>query len=408
MNEQQNIEQLFQKFIDNTITKEEYEILMRFIKNYGSEEKVKKMLDAYWKRLKTLDGNESESTIRGERDLFNLITSRIDYTEKTTNSKKSTNLIRKKKATGFYKIAASVIIIFGAFFFYKQGMVFRNTVPPSNTLTNPNSITLKLDNGNIEVVSENQHREITDVNGNVVGHQNGSQLNYSTKTNLIKELVYNELTVPYGKRFDLVLSDGTKVTVNAGTSIKYPVQFIRGKNRKVYIEGEAYFDVIKDLDHPFVVNANEINVEVLGTQFNMSSYPEDSSINTVLVEGSVRLFEEAKRQNPESYTLLTPGNMAAWDKSQKDISIDKVDVEIYTSWKDGVMLFKRTPFSNIMKKLERYYDITIENKYQFLESQVYTASFNNESIEEVMDAFKEDTPFEYHLENKKLIITQLK
>ncbi|WP_420602239.1 FecR family protein [Flagellimonas sp.] len=401
MDNEHHIDQLFQKFIDNTITKKEYEVLMNFIKDPNSEKKIKEVMDSHWR---SIDASGKKKTSKEEGALLELVMNRVEHMEKQENPQRNLKPMRMISTSTIFRVAASVVIVVGLFYGYQNGLFFKSA-PSDNSLPDSNAITLKLDNGNIEVVSENEQRKISDVDGNVVGFQKGNQIDYNTGQPKLKELVYNELTVPYGKRFDLVLSDGTKVKVNAGTIIKYPVQFITGQNRKVFVKGEAYFDVTEDIAHPFVVNANDINVEVLGTEFNVSSYPEDLAVNTVLVEGSVKIYDRYKEQNPESHTLLTPGNMAAWDKAEKKIEVIPVDVEIYTAWKDGVLLFKRSSFGNIRKKLERYFDITIENKYGFLESQVYTATFNNESLEEVMEAFKEDTPFEYRIENNKLIIT---
>ncbi|SNZ00469.1 FecR family protein [Flagellimonas pacifica] len=402
MDDHNNIEQLFQKFIDNTITKKEYDILMDFIKYPNSQEKIKEMMDIHWKGIVA---SAKKKTSEDEEILFELIMSRVDEIEKTEEQQNRPKSIWGVAPNFLYGIAASIIVVIGLFYGYQNDMFFKEQVSSSSMELDPNAITLKLDNGNVEVVSVDQQRNISDVRGNVVGYQNGKQISYNTGQPTLKELVYNELTVPYGEKFDLVLSDGTKVKVNSGTVIKYPVQFISGEKRKVFVKGEAYFDVTEDIAHPFVVNANDINVEVLGTEFNVSSYPEDHNINTVLVEGSVKIYNKYKEQIPESHIMLTPGNMAAWDKSKKKIEVKPVDIEIYTAWKDGVLLFKKSSFGNIRKKLERYYDITIENKYGFLESQVYTATFDNESLEEVVEAFKEDTPFEYSIENDKLIIT---
>ena len=134
------------------------------------------------------------------------------------------------------------------------------------------SITIQLEDGNTQIINENRTSQLIDKNGNVLGQQSGNQLVYNSD---VKNdvLVYNTLTVPYGKQFELQLSDGTNVHLNAGTSLKYPVKFVKGKNREVFLNGEAFFNVAKEVNHPFIVNANEIDVRVLGTQFNISSYP---------------------------------------------------------------------------------------------------------------------------------------
>ncbi|MEE9363308.1 MAG: FecR domain-containing protein [Cellulophaga sp.] len=402
--EQNHMEVLFQKFIKNTISKKEYESLMAFIKNPEHKSAVEQMIKKNENRPRALFSSRSKRSEKNSVILFDNIINRINNTSEIGASKKKIISIHKIWKNNSYKIAASVVLFICAFYSYQNGFFGNQKVTVDPILIDPSAITLIRDNGNIEVISEDGQRQIIDAEGNIVGTQKGTQLDYTNKK-ITKTLVYNELSVPYGKQFDLVLSDGTQIKLNAGTSIKYPVQFIKGQNRKIYLKGEAYFVVAKDAAHPFVINANDINVKVLGTEFNMSYYPEDAEINTVLVEGSVLLYENAQDINEQSPTLLTPGYKASWSKINKKMSVDAVDISVYTAWKDGILLFKNTSFNTLRKKLERHFDVSIENNYTFLDNQVYTASFSEESIEDILDSFNEDTPFSYTKENKSILIT---
>jgi transmembrane sensor len=213
------------------------------------------------------------------------------------------------------------------------------------------------------------------------------------------------LTVPFGKRFALLLSDGTKVHLNAGTSLKYPVKFLKGKERKVFLEkGEAYFDVAKDAKHPFVVNNDKINVRVLGTQFNMSSYPEDANITTVLVEGSVSLYASELEYDANKATLLESGFKADWNKSTTSFKVDKADVEIYTAWIDGKIILKHMTFNSIIRKLERHYNVEITNNNKALGEDFITATFDIETIEQVFEVINEIHSIDYKINKNKIII----
>ena len=257
----------------------------------------------------------------------------------------------------------------------------------------------------IETISTDGERKITSPNGNLVASQQGNSLQYNG-TEAQDKLVYNTLNIPYGREFDLVLSDGTKVKLNSGSSIKYPVRFLKGQDRKVFLKGEAYFDVSSDKAHPFIVNVDEMNIRVLGTQFNLSYYPEDEDISTVLVEGAVVLYKEGANMDSNTTAQLVPGQRAAWNKTNNTMTVKEVDTNIYTAWKDGYLLFKASPFYSIRAKLERHFNISIEDRNGRLENQIYTATFRNETIDEIMDAFKEDTPFEYVHEGSKIIILE--
>ena len=209
---------------------------------------------------------------------------------------KEKKVYKLRKYTRAMKYAAVAIIFLGIGYFYQLGL-FSNSIEITSPTEN---ITLELENGNIEIINEDGSSKIVDGQGNILGSQNGTQLVYNDNNHL-ETLVYNTLKVPYGKRSKVYLSDGTVVNLNAGTSLKFPVKFIEGKDREVFIEGgEAYFDVTKDVKHPFIVNTKGIGIRVLGTQFNISSYPEDKDISTVLVEGSVSIYD-----NNESYNLET-------------------------------------------------------------------------------------------------------
>lgn len=266
-----------------------------------------------------------------------------------------------------------------------------------------NSIILQLDNGNIKVLSEDGKTKVVNNDGAIIGSQKGNQLVYDNDVE-VEKLVYNTLTVPYGKRFELKLADGTHIYLNSGTSLKYPVKFLKGESRQVFLNGEAFFDVAKDSIHPFIVNMNDVGVRVLGTKFNTSSYPENDYINTVLVEGAVRLFNNTSVYNKINSTLLSPGYKASWDKRNNKISIDKADIALHTAWIKGRIIFKHLSFKSIIKKLERQYDVTIMNNNKTLDNEFFTASFDTETIEQVMETFHKNYGIDYSIINHQIII----
>ena len=315
--------------------------------------------------------------------------------------------IRKDKSIyklqSYFKYAAAIVLFLGLAYSYQQGF-FKG----HNQLVIENEyVTLELENGKVEVIIENEQKEITDNKGNEVGHVKGNQINYKSKKE-IEKLVYNELTIPYGKRFDLILSDGTKVKLNSGSSIKYPQQFINGKDRKVFLKGEAFFEVAKDMAHPFIVNTDELNIRVLGTKFNVSSYLEDEDVNTVLVEGSVSLYEKGEKFNSQKSSLLDPGHKAEWNKIQALLSIEKVDTSIYTGWMEGKIVFDHLPFENILKKLERHYNVSIICNDVKLNKEKFTATFDIETIEQILNSFNKNYKLNFVIENNQIIINQPK
>ncbi|WP_422350267.1 FecR family protein [Flagellimonas sp.] len=372
---------LLEKHLEGKTTKEEERFLLNYFNSYQE------------------DDSESWPEELGDRqELKDRMLDRL--TEGMAKKSKRSIKAKPLRSTRLLKYAATVAVVFGVLYVFQHYKETGLSATPHPD--NSNAIVLTLDNGNVDVISENDQKKITDSKGNVVGYQKGNTIAYEQKPNS-KELVYNELTVPLGKRFDLVLSDGTTVKVNAGSTIKYPVQFIEGSPREVEVWGEAYFDVIKDINHPFLVNANNIQVEVLGTKFNVSSYPEDEDISTVLVEGSVKLSAR-NTDEVRGSLVITPNQKASWNKITAEMMVTEVETDIYTSWINGRIVFKNSPFKNIRKKLERRYNVSIINNNTSLDEKFYNASFDIETIEEVMEAFKENYAIDYTISNNQIII----
>lgn len=305
--------------------------------------------------------------------------------------------------TAWYKYAAILISIIGiTYFFVSQNKT--SDLLDNQLIIADGDITLELENGNVKVVDVNGNEKIINKSGKIVGTQKGNSINY-INGNEVEELVYNKLSIPNGKKFQIILSDGTKVHLNSGTSIKYPVKFIKGQDRQVYLlEGEAYFAVAKDTEHPFIVNSDNINVRVLGTEFNISSYPEDNIINTVLVEGSVSIFEAEKSYNKDTSIKLKPGFKASWNKVENKVAIDRVEINTYIGWINGKLIFKNTQFKNIIKKLERHYNITITNNNAKLNEQYFDATFDIETIDQVLNSFNKSYKIQYKIENNQIYI----
>ena len=307
--------------------------------------------------------------------------------------------IKKVHSHILLKMAAVLLLLLGFGYFFNHKF---NEVNVEEQI-DPNQITLQFDNGNIEVISEDGKRKIIDAEGNEVGVQKGNSLNYNEGGNP-EQLSHNQLNIPNGKQFELVLSDGSSVFLNSGSSIKYPVKFLPGKTREVFLSGEAYFEITKDSINPFIVNVADLKVRVLGTEFNLSSYPEDSQVTTVLVNGSVGLYNDDV-YGPETTTFMMPGFRGVYDHSSGNISLDKVDTSLYTSWKLGKLVFRSMQFKNIIKKLERTYNVSIVNNNKELGEQYFSASFDkDELMEQIFASFRTSYRFTYTIENEKITI----
>jgi len=183
----------------------------------------------------------------------------------------------------------------------------------------------------------------------------GNKLLYTEAEDVSKSIKYNTLIIPRGGEFFLQLSDGTKVWLNSETTLRYPVQFI-GKERKVELTGEAFFEVARNEKVPFLVESGEQTVKVLGTEFNISSYKENSLISTILVKGSIEVFIKNK---PDKRQALVPNEQITISKIDGQISKQKVNPYQYVAWKDGRFVFDDQNLSEIMKTLSKWYNVDV-------------------------------------------------
>jgi len=267
-------------------------------------------------------------------------------------------------------------------------------------LSDTDDMHVTLDTGSDRTLIESHgSHAVTLPSGETVAIHNGDTLIYGSNEE-IKDFVYNELNIPNGKMFTLVLSDGTKIYLNSGTRIKFPVKFPEKGRREVLVYGEAYFDVTKDEERPFVVNSKEVEIEVLGTQFNLSSYDDQNEVATVLVEGSVSL---SRSENSSDRILLKPGEKGAWNRDKGIIEVEEVDVSLHTGWVNGEVVFRNAPFTELLASLERTYNVKIENTNDSIVGQTFSARFNRnvEKIEDVLEALRIITPFEYEFVDGK-------
>ncbi len=323
----------------------------------------------------------------------------LDTQEKYTSNTKGNTY------GSLFKYAAIFIGIFGCFLFY----ISNNEENFIEIKPDPTAITLELENGETQILSQTGTSAIIDLNGHVLGRKVGGAVDYSQNdidNNKIEELQYNTIRIPNGKTFKIILSDGTAVILNAGSSLKYPVRFFKEQNREVTLMGEAFFDVEKNENSPFIVTTETMDVRVLGTKFNLTSYPEDLHESTVLVEGSVSLYERGGSFDKDNSTLLSPGFKADWHTSDKKMVINKVNTDIYTGWIEGKLVMKKMNFSNIIQRLQRHYDVSIVNDYVELNDRIFTATFEKETIEEVLETFSIETPFKYEIKENKIKITK--
>ena len=214
-----------------------------------------------------------------------------------------------------------------------------------------------------------------------------------------KEIGYNTINVPYGGTYTVELCDGTKVYLNSGTTLEFPSRF-DGKVRSVILKGEAYFDVARNVSKPFVVEVDEMKVKVLGTSFNVKSYVDEPGVYTTLVEGSVAILRDGQ---PEK--KIKPGEQAYYNKGVGTLSIAEVDVNEFTSWKDGVFYFKDIALEEILRIVSRWYDLEVFYMNQGAKSVIYSGKLPMySSVEDVLRKFEISGDVRFELKGRTLTV----
>lgn len=236
----------------------------------------------------------------------------------------------------------------------QQAEVIKDTVHP---VPGTNKAMLVLADGSIVALDSASDGTIATQGHTRVLKQGAGELSYEAGAQMPGgEVQYNKLSTPYGGQYRIKLPDGSRVWLNAASSIRYPTAFT-GKTRTVSVTGEVYFEVEKNTARPFVVQTGKMGVEVLGTHFNVNCYDDEPVTRTTLVEGSVRVSTAGAAQE---IAVLKPGEQAQWKQEDHKMNIRKVDVESVTAWKNGYFHFDGTPGTEVMRQVSRWYDVNID------------------------------------------------
>ncbi len=323
---------------------------------------------------------------------------------KTERSRKSFSVVLKT----FAKVAASILIIISI-----GSLIYQQLKPVSSQyqfsssksdLKSDNPL-LVLSNGNTVELGKAESK-IKVLKGQDAIQINNDQIveNQISSNEASNKIKYNEVIIPYGKKSKLILEDGTVVWLNAGSRLAFPQKF-NGKKREVFLEGEAYFEVANNNLQPFIVSTEEINIEVLGTKFNVSAYKTDNFNETVLLEGKVNLRKKNKIFGDDIFLL--PNQKATYDQSGKDFLLkQELNPERYIAWIEGWYEFSNENLQQVLKKLERYYNVSFEYDQNSIAGLLPISGKLDlkDSLDEVMIVLSRVTKFEYKIFKNSVVI----
>ena len=216
------------------------------------------------------------------------------------------------------------------------------------------------------------------------------------------QLSATKLEAPRGKRTFITLSDGTKIWLNADSHLEYKKTFKNLPTREVYLDGEAFFDVAEDKSKPFIVHTSDVSIKVLGTAFNVRSFAQDPIIETTLVRGRITINSKA---TPHDEIALLPLEQAVFKKESQELILHRhIEADNYTSWKHGELVFDEKPLADIIKDLERWYNVRIHMDNLNEQKCSFSGRFKNERLEEVLELFKSSDDVSFEIKNNDVFI----
>ena len=323
--------------------------------------------------------------------------------EESLHLEKSIYDQKSRRMTLRWSIAASIILLVGLFVgrtingvrdMHEEQVFVKNVMQPGTS-----KAILMMADGKEVVLEQGQNLNIL-LNERVRVATSNRGIVYEEHGKGVVTEEYNKLTTPVGGEYSLVLSDGTKVFLNADSELKYPVEFSDGK-RIVDLKGEAYFEVHKDSLRPFVVRMNGAEVTVLGTSFNVNTYGDDGQIYTTLVNGSVRV-SSVKNGQAE---VLKPGMQSVMDVQSGQLTVREVDVEPYVAWREGRFVFRAMTLDLIMRQLQRWYDFEVFYQNPELKDYEFRGVIKRDmDLDKVLSVIKVTTNVDFEVKGKVITI----
>lgn len=298
-------------------------------------------------------------------------------------------------------VAASLLVFLGlAFYFYQVKNTAPETISASNDIApGGNKAILTLSNGKKVVLDSSVNGELMKQAGITITKTKDGELIYTADKNAADKLVYNTIETPKGGQYTVVLPDGSRVWINAASKLVYPVRFA-GNERRVDLAGEAYFEVVHNRSMPFKVKTAAQQVEVLGTHFNVNSYPDEPSIKTTLLEGAVRIAVDGQLNSERT---LKPGEQSVL--TDKHLSILAVNTEEAVAWKNGDFVFENQTLPEVMRKISRWYDVEIDYQQAANPQETFSGTVSrSRNLSAVLKMLEETTRFRFRIKGNNITV----
>lgn len=383
-------EDLLEKYSLGTISEEEKEQLMGWYNSFDDETIIVKA-----------------PSVDEERKVYERLQGKMDEILKVPVKK--TRIISMKANNRYWKVAAAaIILLFSGYWVWKNYESNDNKSQPQLTINKlqpgHEGAVLTLEDGKQILLDSTKNGAISTQGNNKI-IKKGAQVIYGTEAlNADAPVTYNILTTPRGREFEIVLPDGTKVWLNAASSIKYPTVFNYGP-REVEVTGEAYFEVSHQADKkgervPFIVHTNRMTVQVLGTHFDVNAYSDEPETKTTLLQGSVA----ANEKDSNKAVTLKPGEQAIVSNTKfTDVRVQPADVDKAVAWKNGLFQFNDDRLQAILRQVSRWYDVDIDCAADKKDLRFNGVISKRSNVKSIMDLLSATGVVNFKIENGKLI-----
>lgn len=397
-----SLEELFQGYIKGFLSKEELHRFLQLLQQPENADTLKQHIDLLFEESPLPSHTNNVKAVV----FFNNIMTAAKAAESVKDKAIALKAGTKINMFARLAIAASVIglIIMGGWLLSNKNarpqtakakekkIEYKNDVLPGGdkaVLTLADGSTIVLDDAKNGSLSQQGNSKVIKIDG---------KLAYDVLSDGSKAIVYNTIATPKGGQYQVELADGTQVWLNAASSLHFPTAFT-GKERRVEITGEAYFEVKKNA-MPFVVSVNGAEVQVLGTHFNVMAYNEEEAVKTTLLEGAVNFISGAKSN------MLKPGQQAQLEKSGHVKVESDVDVESVLAWKNGLFHFESSDLETVLRQIARWYDVEVVFKSKKTYDPLYVEMPRNTKLSDVLKALEISGGAKFDIQGKKIIVIQ--
>ncbi len=398
------LEYLFRQYLNQELSADENRELMQLLQQQSNNAAVKEWLDGLWSNL-TIENRLSESKANA---LFNAILA----ADRGVSMQTAQRPVRRLFTASRMAAAAVLLLCISAgawyFFFKKPAASTVQSHEPAHLINDlppgTNNAVLVLADGSRILLDSSANDDLARQGNTTISKKDGRvQYDASNSPLTIDHSPYNTLTTARGNQYQLLLPDGSKVWLNAESSVRFPVAF-QGKERRVEVTGEVFFDVVHNSKMPFSVLANGVEVQDLGTQFNVNAYSNEEGVKTTVVEGKVNVVKRETANVKRQSAIVTPGQQAQVNDRGAINVVKDVDVDAAVAWKNGQFIFAGNNIQSVMRQLERWYDIEVSYAPNVSKEEYIGTITRFSNISAVLNMLERTGTVRFEIKGRKVLV----